>query len=154
MSNVRSDVWLTKMAKTNIRHTPKLQYLPPTSEPFSENVKRAQLQTCIWKSAMDSVPPDLDPTNFGWIKDINYKILAPVTISADKLPASPIVLQMICCGCASDQPCATASYASQLARLIFCNCFLTSNCQNPLIKGAAELSDEEFLSDSDNENVD
>ena len=33
MSNVRFDVWLTKMAQT-----PKLQSLPPTSESFSENV--------------------------------------------------------------------------------------------------------------------
>ena len=64
MSNVRFDVWLTKMAKTNIRQTPKLLSLPPASESFSENVKRAHLQTCIWKSAMDSDPPDLDPTNF------------------------------------------------------------------------------------------
>ena len=32
MSNVRFDVWLTKMAKKNIRQTPKLQSLPPTSE--------------------------------------------------------------------------------------------------------------------------
>ena len=104
---------------------------------------------------MDSDPPDLDPTNFGWIKDTNSKILAPVTIPADKLPAPPILFKMICCGCASDQPSATASCgccASQLACTIFCNCFLTSNFQNSLIKGAAELSDEEVLSDSDNEN--
>ena len=102
---------------------------------------------------MDSDPPDLDPTNFCWIKDTNSKILAPVTIPADKLPAPPTVLQMICCRCASDQPCATARCgccASQSACTIFCNCFLTSNCQNSLTK---ELSDEEVLSDSDNENV-
>ena len=90
MSNVRFDVWLTKTAKKNIRQTPKLQSLPLTS--FSENVKRAHLQRCIWKSAMDSDPPDLDPTNFSWIKDTNSKIFAPVTIPADKLPAPPIVL--------------------------------------------------------------
>ena len=63
---------------------------------------------------------------------------------------------MICCGCASDQSCAIARYgccASQLACTIFCNCFLTSNCQNSLTKGAAELSDKEVLSDSYNENV-
>ena len=93
------------MAKKNIRQTPELQSLPPFSfESFSENVKRAHLQTCIWKSAMDSDPPDLDSTNFSWIKDTNSKILAPVTISADKLLAPPIVLQMMWCGCASDEP--------------------------------------------------
>ena len=124
--------------------------VPPTSELFSENVKRAHLQTCIWKSPIDSDPTDLDPTNFGWIKDINSQILAPVTITADKLPAPPNVLQMICCGC--DQPCATARCgccASQLACTSFCNCFLTSSCHNSLTKGAAELNDEEVLSDSD-----
>ena len=86
MSNMRFDVWLTKLAKKNIRQTPKVQSLPPTSESFSENDKRAHLQTCIWKSAMDSDPPDLDLTNFGWIKDTNSEILAPVTIPADKPP--------------------------------------------------------------------
>ena len=127
MSNMRFDVWLTKMAKKNIRQTPKLQTLPPTSESFSDNVKRAHLQTYIWKSAMDSDPPDLDPTNFGWIKDTNSKILVSVTVPTDKLPAPPIVLQMICCGCASDQHGATAKCGccgSQLACTIFCNCFL------------------------------
>ena len=105
---------------------------------------------------MDSDPPDLDPTNFGWIKDTNSEILAPATIPADKLPAPPIVLQIICCGCASDQPCATTRCgccASQFACTIFCDYFLTSNCQTSLTKGAAELRDEEVLSDSDNENV-
>ena len=103
---------------------------------------------------MDSDPPDLDPTNFSWIKDTNSKILAPVP--ADKLPAPPTVHQIICCGCASNQLCATARCgccASQLACTIFCNCFLISNCQNSLTKGAAELSDEEVLCDSDNANV-
>ena len=105
---------------------------------------------------MESDPPDLDPTNFGWIEDTNSKILAPVTIPADKLPAHPIALQMICYGCASDQPCATARCgccASQFACTIFCNYFLTNNCQNSLTKGAAELSDEEVLNNSDNEKV-
>ena len=125
MSNVRFDVGLTKMAKKNIRQTPKLQSLPPTSESFSDNVKKAHLQTCIWKNAKDSDPPDLDPTNFGW------------TIPTDKLPTPLIALQRICCGCASDQSCATARCgccASQLACTIFCNCFLTSNCQNSFKK--------------------
>lgn len=156
MSNVRFDVWLTKMTIKNNKQTPKLQSLPPTSESFSENVKRAHLQTCIWKSAMDSEPPDLDPTTFGWIKDTDSKILTPLTIPADRLPAPPIVLQIICCRCASDQPCATARcsyYESQIPSTILCNCFLTSNCQNSLTRAAAELSDDEILSDSDSENV-
>ena len=102
--------------KKDIRQTPKLQSLPPTSESFSENVKRAHLQMWLWKTAMDSDPPDTDSTNLGWIEDTNSKILAPVTIPADELPALLVLLQMICCGCASDQLCATArcsSHASQ-----------------------------------------
>ena len=77
MSDIRYDVWLTKTGNKNVRKTPKLQSLPPTTESFFENVKRAHIQTCIWKSAMDAQPPDLDPTNFGWTKDERNKVLVP-----------------------------------------------------------------------------
>lgn len=154
MSDVRYDVWLVKTGYKKIKKTPKLQSLPPTSESFSENVKRAHLQTCIWKSALDADPPNLDPTLFGWLKDKTCKVLTPVTLPADKAPAPASVLQMICCGCSSDQPCATAKcgcYAAQLACTVFCNCFLSSNCQNRWTKVATETASDEENNDTDNE---
>ena len=153
MSDVRYDVWLSKTGNKKAKKTPKLQALAPTSEAFSENVKRAHFQTCIWKSAMEPDPPNLDPTKFGWRKDKLAKLLTPVTLPADTLLAPASVLQLICCGCASDQPCASGRcgcYTAQLACTVFCSCFITSNCQNVWTK-SADISDEEPGDDSDDD---
>ena len=66
MSEVRLQVWNTKVsnAKTSM---PKLKSLPPTTEAFRENVKRAHLQACIWRCALDTDPPRLDPTKYGGV---------------------------------------------------------------------------------------
>ena len=112
---------------------------------LSENVKGAHLQTCIWKSAMDSNPPGLNPTNFGWIKNTNSKILAPVLFLQINCPHLKFYSRWFAVGVPPiGLHCATARCgccASQLACTIFCNWFLTSNCQNSLTNGAAELSD-------------
>ena len=153
MSDVRYDVWLSKTGNKKAKKTPKLQALPPTSEAFSENVKRAHFQTCIWKSSMEPDPPNLDPTKFGWRKDKLAKLLTPVTLPADTLLAPASVLKLICCGCASDQPCASGRcgcYTAQLACTVFCSCFITSNCQNVWTK-SADISDEEPGDDSDDD---
>ena len=84
--------------------TPKLKALPPTTEAFEENVKRAHLQTCIWKAALDEDPPDLDPANFGWIRDDSNKSLTPVTVPCGVQPAPPDFLKLIRCG---DQTCSS-----------------------------------------------
>ena len=39
---------------------PKFQTLPPTTESIVENVKRPHFKPCIWWSAMDSDPPNMD----------------------------------------------------------------------------------------------
>ncbi|KAG0729036.1 hypothetical protein GWK47_031207 [Chionoecetes opilio] len=38
--------------------TPKLDSLPPTSEAFEENVKRAHHQASIWRAVKDADPPE------------------------------------------------------------------------------------------------
>ncbi|KAH3727456.1 hypothetical protein DPMN_053391 [Dreissena polymorpha] len=68
MSDVRYDVWLSTIGKINIRNMPKLQALPPTTGSFLENVKRAHLQTCIWKATLEQDPPTFNVTEFGWKK--------------------------------------------------------------------------------------
>ena len=47
---------------------PKLQTSPPTTKSFVENVKRANCQACIWRSAIDPDPPNMDPIMHRWSK--------------------------------------------------------------------------------------
>ena len=61
----RYDIWLKRTSKRKVTAKPKLQTLPPTAEAFQENVKRAHLQACIWKSALSDDPPEMDPCTYG-----------------------------------------------------------------------------------------
>ncbi|KAJ8317813.1 hypothetical protein KUTeg_004633 [Tegillarca granosa] len=79
MSEARQKVWVARVAKSNSA-APKLCSLPPTSESFHENVKRAHLQACIWKHALDAEPPSMDPDQFGWIKNEDNKCYLPVMV--------------------------------------------------------------------------
>ena len=77
MSDIRYSIWLSKTRKAAF--APKLKSLPPTSEAFMENIKRAHLQACIWKSALYPNSPHVGPTDFGWSKDEANKVLIPIT---------------------------------------------------------------------------
>lgn len=155
MSSVRYGVWLSKMGNKSAKKMPKLQSLPPTSESFFENVKRAHIQASIWRTALDPDPPKVDPTKFGWTKDPRSKVLIPTT-NYDAKPSAPAyILQLICCGCASENPCATSRCGCYLARLdctLFCNCSQTGNCQNIWTKEADERRAVEHGESSNSEN--
>ncbi|KAG0718576.1 hypothetical protein GWK47_052177 [Chionoecetes opilio] len=110
MSSTRYEVWIGKTSKRKVTSIPKLKSLPPTSEAFEQNVKRAHYQVWIWKAALSKKPPDLLPTDFGWEKDEATKSLLPITVPEGAALAPPDVLKVIRCGCATDQPCANASY--------------------------------------------
>ena len=73
MSQTRLNVWLSKTGKRS--STPKLCTLPPTTEAFKDNVKRAQHQTLVWQSLEAQNPPELDSTEYGWVKDEQNKSL-------------------------------------------------------------------------------
>jgi hypothetical protein len=145
-------IWLSKLANKKVTTIPKLKTLSPTSEAFTENVKRAHLQVCIWKTALDEDPPDLDASDFGWIKDESSASLSPVTVSPEIPTAPPGILQMIRCGCSSDQPCSTGicgCHKGQLTCTVFCACNMDRNCQNQWTKYATQTSDEESGSDDE-----
>ena len=36
-----------------------------TTEAFNENTKSTHFQACVWKTALDEQPPNLDPLKFG-----------------------------------------------------------------------------------------
>ena len=84
---------------------PKLCSLPPTTEAFRLNVRRAHFQCAIWRRALIQEPPNLDPTEYGWFKDEVTKSLQPVMLPPTKPPASDYIPKLVCCSCSSAQPC-------------------------------------------------
>ena len=60
MTQARANLWKTRVGRGSST-MPKLCSLPPTDPAFMENLKRAHLQICIWKHALDLNVPDLDP---------------------------------------------------------------------------------------------
>ena len=79
MSFVQQKVWSSRVGKVP-SCAPKLCSLPPTSESFTENVKMAHLQACVWKQATDLDPPELNPVDYGWEKDKATKSLNPIML--------------------------------------------------------------------------
>ena len=61
-------VWAKKNGK-GVTSAPKLCAIPPTTEAFQENVKRAHYQAIIWQYLDSDDVPDVHPENFGWKKD-------------------------------------------------------------------------------------
>ncbi|KAG1677197.1 hypothetical protein GQR58_013996 [Nymphon striatum] len=84
---------------------PKIQSLPPTSEAFIENVKRAHLQTCIWKAALDLDPPAVDPTEHGYTRHESSKSLLPTTVPDGVSLAPDEIMALIKCNCDDTAPC-------------------------------------------------
>ena len=107
---------------------PKLCSLPPTTEAFVENVKRAHYQVCQWMSASGGDLDSVDPRNYGFEEDTQNKMLLPVNISPGTAYAPDYILKLIRCGCGSTgaaSPCKGSKCSctgSMLACTIFCNC--------------------------------
>ena len=136
MSQVRQRVWSSKVGKSAA--APKLTLCSaPTTEAFTENVKRVQLQTCLWKKTLEPNPPQLDPTLFRRKKITKTRSLARVMLPTNTSEAPPEILQMIRCGCESQQLCLTGRCRCTNARLsctIFCGCMGSVVCNNPQTK--------------------
>ena len=98
ISKVRYHIWAKRTSSKKITTTPRLNSLPPTSESLADNIKRAHIQTSIWKAAMKQDPPRLDHSDFGWSKDEVTKSLLPVTTPTNTAAAPTEVLQILRCG--------------------------------------------------------
>ncbi|KAG0723713.1 hypothetical protein GWK47_042084 [Chionoecetes opilio] len=124
MSNARLSAWAAKTDK-GYTSTPKLCSLPPTSETFEENVKRAHHQASIWRAVKDADPPELDVEKYGWKKDETNRSLVPTTVPDTVSLAPDAVLRLIRCGCESDTPCRSSRCGCRSADLsctMFCVC--------------------------------
>jgi hypothetical protein len=132
MSEARIGVWTAQIGKPGMARVPKLTSLPPTTEAFSENVKRAHLQTFIWKNALQLQPQKLEPTDYGWMKEASMKSLQPTTVPVDTPLAPSNILKMIRCTCSSETPCKSSRCGCNRANLpctMFCSCH-SSTCYN------------------------
>ena len=54
---------------------------------------------------MESNPPEIDPTAYGWTKDEQNKILTPVGLPDGIVPASQEFRHVVKFGCSSNTPC-------------------------------------------------
>jgi hypothetical protein len=104
---------------------PKLRTLPPTTEAFIENVERAHLQACIWRSALTGKAPDMDPLENGSETDDSFDGLIPVTLPLKSEIAPAAVMKLIQCDCSSETPCLSERCGcvnGQLSCSVFCRC--------------------------------
>ena len=131
MSETRLKVWLSKPGKGS--STPKLYTLPPTTEAFKENVKRAHHQALVWQSLEAQNPPELNSTEYGWVKDDQNKSLQPVTLPDEVELVPEMVLRLIKCGYHSTTPCSSRACSCNSANMKctrFCACY-NQGCCNP-----------------------
>ena len=132
MTEIRQKQWAQKTGKSTT--APKLCTLPPTTEAFEQNVRRAHHQLAQWYSALDGEPPNLNAVDFGWEVDDTNKSLIPRNL-ADGVPYAPDnILKLVRCGCSSDQPCRGGNcgcMGRQLVCTMFCACGGGSACCNP-----------------------
>ncbi len=133
MSEARVGVWIAQIGKPGLTRVPKLASLPPMTEAFTENIKRAHLQTFLWMSPLKHDPQKLEPTDYGWVKEQNMKSLQPITIPPDVPLAPSDILQVIRCTCSSETPCKSARCGCNRANLactVFCACQNLTACYN------------------------
>ena len=151
MSSVRYKVWVSCTGRKWASILPKLKSLPPTVEAFRENVKRALFQACIWKAALQQVPPELDPLEFGWASEGHqvhiYQCHYQVKL---KLPLQ--IYKLINCICSSDRSCSSqrcSCSSAQMACSLFCKCEGSSTCCNPKTVSLVQETEHDMDIDSD-----
>ena len=132
MSEKRYHAWLRKTSG-KLSAAPKLSSLPSTTAAFTQNVLRAHLQCAVSLSALNPDPPDMDPENFGWKRDVENHCLVPVTLPPC-VPALPEVVQkLMACGCQATEPCSKGKCSCRTLHItctIFCKC-TEESCRNP-----------------------
>ena len=157
MTEIRQKLWAQKTGKSTA--APKLCSLPPTTEAFEQNVRRAHHQVAQWYCALSGDPPPLNAVEHGWEADDTNKCLIPRNME-DGIPYAPEhILKLVRCGCTSERACRGGKcgcMGRQLPCTLFCTCGGGAACYNPFnIKESAtdhaDIPDE--TDDSDDANV-
>ena len=142
----------TEMAMNELRHrlfaskkdTPKIKSLPPTSTALDEHIKRAHLQSLLWKAADLSEPPELDVLMYGW--DIVDDTPVPTTGVTTVAPSE--LMKIIACGCGTETPSSRSNCSCKTAGVsctTYCKCYAQQECLNPCTPS------EDVYEDSDSE---
>ena len=96
---------------------------------------------------MDSDPPKLNPTYFGWEKYEKLKTLMLIGVPKGRKPAPDEVLKTINCFCTSEKQCSTnrcSCSSSKLSCSIVCSCRGDSRqCCNDQTKADQEREDDD-----------
>lgn len=90
-------------------------------------------QVASWKAALLELPPDMDPTGYGWECD-HQEILLPRTVPRGTLSSPSHILQLISCNCKSSGCRTAACSCSKLGCTMFGVCEGGEACMNPLTK--------------------
>lgn len=160
MTEIRQRLWAQKTGKSTT--APKLCSLPPTTEAFEQNVRRAHYRVCEWYNALTGDSPPLDPADYGWEKDDINKCLIPRNMKEGVPYAPEYILKLVRCGCTSQQPCKSGKcgcMGRQLPCTMFCACGGGPSCANPFsvkenatdVAGEADEHDDDDLNNDDEE---
>ena len=136
-SDIRYQVWATKFGNT-ATPAPKIQTLPPLTESFTENVKKADLQMCTWMAALLPDPPSADSLEYGCVKHELSKSLIPRTIPDSMKLALDEIMSLIKCNCEGANQCrnmqCSCNRLNRLPCTLFCKCNADNECLNKLTK--------------------
>ena len=155
MTECRKQQWAQKIGKSTT--APKLCSLPPTTEAFEQNVRRAHHQVALWHSALSGDPPALNATEHGWVVDDINRRLIPRNMADGVSYAPDHILKLVRCGCSSERPCRGGNCSCmghQLVCTMFCACGSGSACSNPFNAREREANVDDSEEDSDNDNHD
>ena len=75
MTDCRQQQWAQNIRKSSA--APNLCSLPPTTEAFEQNVRRAHHQVALWYSALGGDPPAINAVEYGWESDDTNRRLIP-----------------------------------------------------------------------------
>ena len=147
MDDVRFNVWQHKTDRRKSKNF-SLASLPPSSKAFRLHVRRAHYQACLWKAPVESKPPDLSATEFGWKADhTTQTTLVPITLPPGTLTTPKKVLNLLCCSCSATDAC--SCHKSDIACSVYCKCNISHDlqCSSPLNKTAADIVDNDKTND-------
>ena len=91
--------------------TPKIKSVPPTDSALDEHIKRAHLQTMLWKAADQIEPPNANISQFGW--DIIDGRPTPTTGVSEVAPRE--LMKVVACGCIAHNACSRYSCSCHAA---------------------------------------
>ena len=67
LTKARHMMWIIKLVRVKLPQL-VLCSLPQASDSFRQNTLRAHLQMTIWLNSLESHPPDLDSTSYGFLR--------------------------------------------------------------------------------------